>query len=101
MKSVSPRRHQTFVDRPLEHDAVVADEDRVVGAARARLRLGGHVHRVARRLDAAEQPRRLGAHAEQRDQRDPARAALLEVGGQRADERERTGRPAPSRPGVR
>ena len=47
--------------RPFEHDAVAVDEDGVVGAAPPRLRLGGHVDRIARRLDAREQPRRLRA----------------------------------------
>ena len=88
VKSVEPRRHQTFVTGPSRTSPSSRDEDGVVGAARARLRLGRHVHRVARRLDAAEQPGHLGAHAEQRDEPDPARAQLLEVLRERAHEHE-------------
>src|SRR5439155_24304265 len=51
-------------DRSLEYGAILRDEHGVVGAAAARLRLGRHVHRVARRFDAAEQPWGLGAHTE-------------------------------------
>ena len=103
VKSVSPRRHQTFVTVPFEHDPVGVDEDRVVGAAPPRLRLGGHVHRVARRLHAGEQPRRRGAHAEQRDRasrRARARPRSSRARSLSERERRRDARP-PGRPSRR
>jgi hypothetical protein len=69
--------------RPLEHDVAAREEDGVVGSAATGLRLGGHVDRVARRLDAAEEPRSDPAHVGvdpelKRDERDPDDAALIE-----------------------
>ena len=71
VKSVRSRRHQTFVVGPSSTIAVCVDEDGVVRAAPSRLRLGGHVDRVARRLDA-----RAGATA-----RRPARRAARSASG--------------------
>ena len=73
VKSVSPTRHQTFVTVPSRTIAVGVDEERLVDAAPPRLGLGGHVHGVARRLHAREEPRRRRAHAEQA--RPPSRRA--------------------------
>ena len=75
--------------RALEHDAVRVDEDRVVGAARLRLGLGGDADGVARRLRRGEQPRRRPPLVEQRDEPLAALARLLDPVGDRADERDR------------
>ena len=66
--------------RRLEHGAVVADEQGVVGASRRRLVLRRHVLRIARRLRAREHARGPGDDGEPQ----AARPALLEVGRDRA-----------------
>ena len=87
--------------RALEHDAVRVDEDRLVGAAPLRLGLGGHVHRVARRLHARQEPRRrrLARRAARRRARRALRA-VLDPGRDLAQEREAGRRTAlgPRRP---
>src|SRR6266516_1128112 len=77
--------------RPFENDVVGVDEDRVVRASPLRLGLGGHVHRVARRLDSRQQPRDRGAYPEKRDDAGAPRADLLDPRGDLAHQRE-TGR---------
>ena len=77
----------------------MVDEDGVVGAAPLRLRLGRHVHGVARRLHSSEEPRHLGSRAEERGEAAAARAGVLDPGRDGADERQPTG-VAASRPAV-
>src|SRR6266487_2932265 len=77
--------------RPFENDVVGVDEDRVVRASPLRLGLGGHVHRVARRLDSRQQPRDRGAYPDKRDDAGAPRADLLDPRGDLAPQRE-TGR---------
>ena len=84
--------------RPLEHRPLGVHEDGVVGALPLRLRLGGDVDRVARRLDARQEPRLVGANAAQRDQPLAALAQRAVVVAELADERERDGRRRPVEP---
>src|SRR4051794_27506360 len=92
--------------RAFEDDVPVGEEDGVVGAAPLRLRLGGDVHRVARRLHPAEHPGRamaqLDRHAErQAEEADPPLPHRVEARGDRRDEREterRAGALAAGRP---
>ena len=58
--SVRPTAHTTEPVGASSTCPSARDEHRVVGAAAGRLALRGHVHRVRQRLDAAEQPRRVG-----------------------------------------
>ena len=75
----------------LENGLALAHEERVVGAAPLRFGDGGHVHSVARRLDAGEQP--VGGCAEGNEREAPS-AQRVETCRQRRDGRdERRARP--------
>ena len=86
--AASGRSTRPPTGRRLEHDSVGADEQRIVGAAAGGLALRRHVDRVRQRLDAAEQPRRVGERgrpvaARQRDHRQPVAAQPRVVGRHR------------------
>ena len=75
-------------DRALEDDAVTVDEDGIVRASTTSFRLGGHVDRVARRLDAGQQPRDIRADAEEADDAQATHAHRLELRRQNAHQRQ-------------
>ena len=63
-----PRRHQTFVTGPSRTIPSASRKTASSAPRRLRLGLGRHVDRVARRLDAGQEPGRVGADASQGDQ---------------------------------